>query len=798
MEKCHERTPPPKFFSVSRRSIIPAAGNAAASFCLPVHNALADVQSVQLNQTVTTDEYEYTLTNCEWSDAVYPPNTASAYNYFQGESGKHYFIVNGTFKNLAGYSYLLSNQTKVSFQFNDKYQYDGIVYTAVDHSTHVDQYEATDPLEVVNVYICSLVPDEIMETFDSVQIDWAFYNLASNVYVSPDTIPVQTYCLSCTSEDIQDGETTDEEPAQIGDTTETPSFLSLNGIKLELWDSLYAFQLEGQTGWAWAADGSGSICMSARENEDVPTKDSELDAFFAGRVQAYADSQGWNVTRSERIELSDGLEGFLNTADHGDGSSTSFIDILTGDNEFVQIDIVETASAGAIDTYGAQDSTSPYKDGEYVAAGKGIGGVVPVTVTISNGGISDVAVGDNNETQGIGSKAVDQLPAAIAASGGTDGVDAITGATVTSKAIFAAVNDCLDQAAAAQNEPAPTPDDTGDIPSLLDRVAQSITAEQADEMNLAIDGTESYSAAGIALDHPACNEQKMAFDTLYLFDDERTLQTYVESYGGPQKEITSVYDEASMWSNLFAYTGGYDVSAPEWPSDYAQQFAISRNGWILSSGTVEIGTSVASLFAIRGETEIGSAIYTVAIIPQDSGRPTVVTTRCPLGAAKRWITAINNMVASIATIEPNDTWSWQLSTQPGWQILAPGGFTLSNQKIEVYTYLNYWVAESDCLGILQAELVAKYNTYYPFGVAGDKLSDGLYATNQWDAEMPGASIRFTEAHTYDNPDEIWLVVDIHSGTNNCFYMQFIMLHQADREFVMPTITTVCASIAFTN
>ena len=178
------------------------------------------------------------MTNCEWSDAVYPPNTASAYNYFQGESGKHYFIVNGTFKNLAGYSYLLSNQTKVSFQFNDKYQYDGIVYTAVDHSTHVDQYEATDPLEVVNVYICSLVPDEIMETFDSVQIDWAFYNLANNVYVSPDTIPVQTYCLSCTLEDIQGGETTDEKPAQIKDTAETPSFLSLNGIKLELWDSL--------------------------------------------------------------------------------------------------------------------------------------------------------------------------------------------------------------------------------------------------------------------------------------------------------------------------------------------------------------------------------------------------------------------------------------------------------------------------------------------------------------------------------------------------------------------------------
>jgi uncharacterized protein with FMN-binding domain len=34
------------------------------------------------------------------------------------------------------------------------------------------------------------------------------------------------------------------------------------------------------------------------------------------------------------------------------------------------------------------------------------------------------------------------------AANGTDGVDALAGASVTSKAIFTAVNDCLDQAKA--------------------------------------------------------------------------------------------------------------------------------------------------------------------------------------------------------------------------------------------------------------------------------------------------------------------------------------------------------------
>ena len=95
-----------------------------------------------------------------------------------------------------------------------------------------------------------------------------------------------------------------------------------------------------------------------------------------------------------------------------------------------------------------------YNDGSYTAEGKGIGGKVPVTVTIKGGKVSEVAVGDNSETQGIGSKAIEQLPDAIVEANGTEGVDGVSGATVTSKAIFTAVDDCLEQAksGAAQTE----------------------------------------------------------------------------------------------------------------------------------------------------------------------------------------------------------------------------------------------------------------------------------------------------------------------------------------------------------
>ena len=99
------------------------------------------------------------------------------------------------------------------------------------------------------------------------------------------------------------------------------------------------------------------------------------------------------------------------------------------------------AEEKAADTKDAAAAT--LKDGEYKASSKGIGGDVPVTVTVEGGKIVSVEVGENSETAGIGTKAIEQLPEAIVAANGTDGVDAVAGATVTSKAIFSAVNDAL-------------------------------------------------------------------------------------------------------------------------------------------------------------------------------------------------------------------------------------------------------------------------------------------------------------------------------------------------------------------
>ncbi|SMP53724.1 FAD-dependent oxidoreductase [Anoxynatronum buryatiense] len=78
----------------------------------------------------------------------------------------------------------------------------------------------------------------------------------------------------------------------------------------------------------------------------------------------------------------------------------------------------------------------------YVGTAKGYGGDVTVTVTMEENVIKEVTAEGPDETEGIGTKALEELPAAIVAANSTE-VDVIAGATVTSNAILTAVRSAL-------------------------------------------------------------------------------------------------------------------------------------------------------------------------------------------------------------------------------------------------------------------------------------------------------------------------------------------------------------------
>lgn len=106
------------------------------------------------------------------------------------------------------------------------------------------------------------------------------------------------------------------------------------------------------------------------------------------------------------------------------------------------------------------EAAAAYTPGAYTASARGMWGMVPVTVTVSDSAIESVEVGDNIETAGLRDWPTDIIPAAIVG-GQTLAVDTVTGATMTSRAILAAAEDCLAQAgadiAALKTAPEKTP-----------------------------------------------------------------------------------------------------------------------------------------------------------------------------------------------------------------------------------------------------------------------------------------------------------------------------------------------------
>lgn len=93
----------------------------------------------------------------------------------------------------------------------------------------------------------------------------------------------------------------------------------------------------------------------------------------------------------------------------------------------------------------APTSDALYTPGTYTAEAQGNGGMVPVTVEFDENKIISVVVGENNETPGIATPVLENFPNEIVEKQ-TLNIDAISGATVTSEALIAAVADCVTQA----------------------------------------------------------------------------------------------------------------------------------------------------------------------------------------------------------------------------------------------------------------------------------------------------------------------------------------------------------------
>ncbi|HCM89719.1 MULTISPECIES: flavocytochrome c [Vagococcus] len=89
-------------------------------------------------------------------------------------------------------------------------------------------------------------------------------------------------------------------------------------------------------------------------------------------------------------------------------------------------------------------SSGSSKDGKFVGEAKGANGPIKVEVTVKKDAIENIKVIESSETDGVSDLALKQIPDAIIKDQGLD-VDAVTGASSTSKAVVDAVKNALEK-----------------------------------------------------------------------------------------------------------------------------------------------------------------------------------------------------------------------------------------------------------------------------------------------------------------------------------------------------------------
>lgn len=212
-------------------------------------------------------------------------------------------------------------------------------------------------------------------------------------------------------------------------------------------------------------------------------------------------------------------------------------------------------------TDSSQSGSTGMQDGTYTATEFGMMGDVVVTLTVEGGKITTVEAVGESETAGIGTLALEQLPAAIVEAQSAD-VDGVATATVTSDAIKAAAQACIDQAMGIAGE-----GDGKEIPTEADVIvvgggaAGLSAASAACEAGASVIVLEAAGHTGGAAALSAGNIDSTAADTLEaLGRNDDTVKAYLD-YTAEDFPAEYADDLAKVQADVTAYLADTSVTS---------------------------------------------------------------------------------------------------------------------------------------------------------------------------------------------------------------------------------------------
>ena len=210
--------------------------------------------------------------------------------------------------------------------------------------------------------------------------------------------------------------------------------------------------------------------------------------------------------------------------------------------------------------------------GDFTGTAKGFGGDVTVTLTLTDGKITGCTAKGADETEGVGSKAIEQLPGEIAESGSI-AVDGVSTATITSNAIKEAAAAAITAAGlkpedfqtAVENNAEPAEDSTVDTDIV-------IVGAGGAGMTAALTATSEGKSVVIVESQPVVGGNSVratggmnAGKTVYQDENEfaegagveKTLKTAAEKYADNETITALAATVAEQWAAYQANPTGY-------------------------------------------------------------------------------------------------------------------------------------------------------------------------------------------------------------------------------------------------
>lgn len=129
--------------------------------------AKKEIKNISIGDTVTTENYEFTLNSVELTYEVKPENPPTYYTYYNAPDGKVYIYVNASVKNLSKQSVGCENIYSANADYDGGYQYQAS-YIADDSNGDFTYASITsiDPLETLGVHCLIECPKEVESSTD--------------------------------------------------------------------------------------------------------------------------------------------------------------------------------------------------------------------------------------------------------------------------------------------------------------------------------------------------------------------------------------------------------------------------------------------------------------------------------------------------------------------------------------------------------------------------------------------------------------------------------------------------------